>query len=84
VVTTEHRRLAGLAIVLFAAALVSSVSTIMLVTGELQRFGIQEATATRLGMIVLLGAALDAWLLRRGSAVSSRAAATPGRAQASA
>jgi len=84
VTTREHRRLVWLAIVLFGTALLSAVSTIMLVTGELQRFGVQEATAVRVGMIALLGASLDVWLRRRGGGVSSPEAATPGQAPAAA
>ena len=82
--STGARRLFWFGIVVFATALLSCLSTIMLVTGELQRFGVQEAIATRLAMIALLAASLDAWLHRRRGAVSPTAAATPGQAPADA
>jgi hypothetical protein len=86
----RHRRLVWFAIGVFATALVSAVATIVLVTGELQRFGVQEAVATRVAMVVLLGAALDAWLARRrglsaeAGEVSSTGAARTGPTQAAA
>jgi hypothetical protein len=88
----SHRRLVWFAVGVFAAALLSATATIVMVTGELQRFGVQEAVATRVAMLVLLGCALDAWLARRRgrrpadepAAVSSPEAATPGPAQAAA
>jgi hypothetical protein len=86
----SHRRLVWFAAGLFATALVSAVATIVMVTGELQRFGVQEAVATRVAMVVLLGCALDAWLTRRreraaaAAAISSTGAARPGPTQAAA
>ena len=85
----SHRRLVWFAVGVFAAALLSATATIVMVTGELQRFGVQETIATRVAMLILLGCALDAWLSRRGLAedqagVSSTGAARPGPAQAAA
>jgi hypothetical protein len=88
----SHRRLVWCAVGVFAAALLSATATIVMVTGELQRFGVQEAVATRVAMLILLGSALDAWLLRRrglapadeAAAISSPGAARPGPAQAAA
>lgn len=84
----SHRRLVWFAAGVFATALLSAVATIVLVTGELQRFGVQESVATRVAMVVLLGAALDAWLARRRGLepgpVSPTGAARPGPAQAAA
>ncbi|MBX6751212.1 MAG: hypothetical protein IRY85_16355 [Micromonosporaceae bacterium] len=87
----SHRRLVWFAVGVFAAALLSATATIVMVTGELQRFGVQEAVATRVAMLVLLGCALDAWLIRRrglepadGATISSTGAARPGPAQAAA
>jgi hypothetical protein len=85
----SHRRLVWFAAGLFATALMSAVATIVMVTGELQRFGVQEAVATRVAIVVLLGCALDAWLTRRreraaAAAVSSTGAARPGPTQAAA
>jgi hypothetical protein len=83
----SHRRLVWFASGVFATALLSATATIVLVTGELQRFGVQEAVATRVAMLVLLGATLDAWLARRrGQAgdVNPTKAATTGPAQAAA
>lgn len=87
--TRTHRRLVWFSAVVFATALLSAVATIVLVTGELQRFGVQEAVATRVAMLVLLGCALDAWLGRRrdeaaAASVSSTGAARPGPTQAAA
>jgi hypothetical protein len=87
-----HRRLVWFAVGVFGAALLSATATIVMVTGELQRFGVQEAVATRVAMLVLLGCALDAWLVRRrggapadeAAAVSSPGAASSGPAQAAA
>lgn len=88
----SHRRLVWCAVGVFAAALLSATATIVMVTGELQRFGVQEAVATRVAMLILLGCALDAWLVRQrglppadeSAAVSSPGAARPGPAQAAA
>ena len=85
----SHRGLVWFAAGVFTTALLSATATIVLVTGELQRFGVQETIATRVAMLILLGCALDAWLSRRGLAedqagVSSTGAARPGPAQAAA
>jgi hypothetical protein len=87
-----HRRLVWFAVGVFAAGLLSATATIVMVTGELQRFGVQEAVATRVAMLVLLGCALDAWLARRrgltpaeeAATTKSTGAARPGPAQAAA
>jgi hypothetical protein len=66
-------RLVAFASIVFGTALLSSVATIVLYTGEIQRFGIQETVATRIAIIILLACALDGWLQRRNAA---RAATT--------
>jgi hypothetical protein len=83
------RRLFWAAIVIFGVALLSAIATVAVFTGELGRYGIQEAYASRLSVILLLGCALDAALQRRrahrdAAAVSSPTAATPGPTQAAA
>ena len=62
-----NRRLVWFATVVFGAAVLSAVATIVAYTGEIQRFGIQETVATRIAIVILLACALDAWLLRRTS-----------------
>lgn len=79
-----HRRLVWFGLLAFGTGVLSSLATIMLVTGELARFGIQEAIAARIGIIALLAAAVDVWLLRRRSGLSSPSAARPGQAPADA
>ena len=83
------RRLFWAAIVIFGVAMLSAAATIAVFTGELGRYGVQEAYASRLSVILLLGCALDAALQRRrarreAAAVSSPAAATQGPTQAAA
>jgi hypothetical protein len=82
------RRLFWAAIVLFGVAMLSSAATVAVFTGELGRYGVRADYASRLSVIMLLGCALDAALLRRarnsGGDVSSTAAATSGPAQAAA
>jgi hypothetical protein len=51
--------------VLMGAALLSIVATVVVHSGEYARFGVQEALATRVAMIILLACALDAWVVRR-------------------
>jgi hypothetical protein len=62
------RRLFLFSIVLFGTAIFSAAATIVIHTGEIQRYGVQEALAARVAIIVLLATALDAWVLRRQSA----------------
>jgi hypothetical protein len=50
---------------IFAASVASAAATILVHTGELGRYGVQEAYATRVATVILLGCALDAWLWRR-------------------
>jgi hypothetical protein len=45
---------------------VSTVGGVLYGTGEFWRFGIQEAVGVRLGVALLLAAALDGYLKNRG------------------
>jgi hypothetical protein len=80
-----HRRLVWFAATVFGTAILSAVATIAEYTGEIARFGIQETVATRIAMVVLLGCALDAWLLRRrryGADDASMPTSVPSQGQA--
>jgi hypothetical protein len=59
------RRLFLFSIVLFGTAIFSAAAAIVIHTGEIQRYGVQEAVAARVAIIIVLATALDAWLLRR-------------------
>jgi hypothetical protein len=61
----RHRGLYGMSLVLGGAALLSAVATVVVHSGEYRRFGIQETISTRIVLVVLLVAAVDAWLIRR-------------------
>jgi hypothetical protein len=83
------QRLFWAAIALFGVAMLSAAATVAVFTGELGRYGVRADYASRLSVIMLLGCALDAALLRRrarnsGGNISSTAAATSGPAQAAA
>jgi 4-amino-4-deoxy-L-arabinose transferase-like glycosyltransferase len=60
-----HPRLLLIALVLAATALISAVLTVIVSSGEVWRFGIQEAIAIRVAIVMLLAAALDARLTSR-------------------
>lgn len=57
-----HPRLLLTGIAVAATALVSSVLTVIVSSGEVWRFGIQEAIAVRIAVVILLAIALDSWL----------------------
>ncbi len=62
-------RLFWTGVAIFGTALLSAAATIAVHTGEISRYGVQEAYATRIATVILLACALDAWLRRRrGSA----------------
>jgi hypothetical protein len=79
------RRLFWTAVGLFGVAVGSATATVMVHTGEIGRYGVQEAYGTRVAVILLLGCALDAYLTRArrdgDAGVSSTAAASPRRAR---
>jgi hypothetical protein len=60
----RHPRLSAASLVLGGAALLSTVATVLVHSGEYRRFGIQETISTRIVLVVLLVAAVDAWLTR--------------------
>lgn len=60
-----HPTLLRAGLVIAGACLVSSVLAVALGSGEYRRFGLQEAFGIRVAALILLVAALDAWLSRR-------------------
>jgi hypothetical protein len=62
----DHRLLVDGAAGLVLVCLVSTVGGVLYGTGEFWRFGIQEAVGVRLGVALLLAAALDGYLKNRG------------------
>jgi hypothetical protein len=48
-------------------ALASAVLTVVVSSGEVWRFGLQEAIAIRIAIVMLLAIALDAWMAKRTS-----------------
>lgn len=61
----RHPRLFATSLVIGGAALLSAVATVAVHSGEYRRFGIQETVGTRVVLVILLAAAVDAWLGRR-------------------
>jgi hypothetical protein len=61
----RHPRLYAASLVIAGASLLSAVATVAVHSGEYRRFGIQETIGTRIVLVVLLAAAVDAWLSRR-------------------
>ena len=60
-----HLALMLTATVIALTSLASAVLTVVVSSGEVWRFGIQETIAIRIAIIMLLAIALDAWLSRR-------------------
>ncbi|GIH09625.1 hypothetical protein Rhe02_76920 [Rhizocola hellebori] len=59
-------------IAMAATALASVVLTVIVSSGEVWRFGIQETIAVRIAIIILLASALDSWLTSRHSAAPGK------------
>jgi hypothetical protein len=60
-----HLTLMLTATTIAAVSLASVVLTVVVSSGEVWRFGIQETIAIRIAIVMLLAIALDAWLSRR-------------------
>ena len=80
----SNARLFWTGIAIFGTALLSAVATIAVHTGEISRYGVQEAYATRIATVILLACALDAWLRRRRGSADEVAEAAADATQRSA